>query len=108
MRRGIVYYNKATAGEIIEEVNNYTFIYDSVYFLNTYLPAISVTIPKTKQSHQSPILFPFFYNMLSEGSNRKTQCRILKIDETDDFGLLLKTGANETVGAITVEEKNEK
>ncbi len=108
MRRGIVYYNKVTAGEIIEEVNNYTFIYDSVYFINTNLPAISVTIPKTKQSHQSPILFPFFYNMLSEGSNRKTQCRILKIDETDDFGLLLKTGANETVGAITVEEKNEK
>ena len=109
MRQGIVYYNEIVAGELIEQDSgNFFFKYDDVYYLKNHLPAISVTIPKTKQLHQSPILFPFFYNMLSEGSNRKTQCRILKIDETDDFGLLLKTGANETVGAITVEEKNEK
>jgi len=108
MRRGIVYYNEIVAGEIIEDVNKYTFTYYNAYFVNTNLPAISVTIPKTKALHQSLILFPFFYNMLSEGSNRRTQCRILKIDESDDFGLLLKTGANETVGAITVQENNEK
>ena len=108
MRRGKVYYNNIVAGEIIEDVNKYSFTYDNAYFVNPNLPAISVTIPKTKALHQSAILFPFFYNMLSEGSNRRTQCRILKIDESDDFGLLLKTGANETVGAITVKENNEK
>jgi HipA-like protein len=106
MRQGIVYYNEIIAGVITEEdLGNYTFVYDNVYYINIHLPAISVTIPKTKQLHQSLILFSFFYNMLSEGSNRKTQCRLLKIDEEDDFGLLLKTGAHETVGAITVEEK---
>ena len=109
MRKGIIYYNQIIAGELVESVSgNYTFSYDDIYYSNTNLPAISVTIPKTKQIHQSAFLFPFFYNMLSEGSNRKTQCRLLKIDEDDDFGLLLKTGAHETVGAITVEEKNEK
>ena len=106
MRQGIVYYNEIIAGVLTEEdLGNYIFKYHDVYFINNSLPAISVTIPKAKQLHESSILFPFFYNMLSEGSNRKTQCRILKIDEEDDFGLLLKTGAHETVGAITVEEK---
>ena len=106
MRQGIVYFNEIIAGVLTEEdLGNYIFKYDDVYFINSSLPAISVTIPKVKQLHESSILFPFFYNMLSEGSNRKTQCRILKIDEEDDFGLLLKTGAHETVGAITVEEK---
>ncbi len=108
MRKGIVYYNEIIAGEIIEEDSgNYTFIYDPIYYNNSNLPPISVMLPKITRIHQSTFLFPFFYNLLSEGSNRKTQCRILKIDEDDDFGLLLKTGAHETVGAITVEEKNE-
>ena len=107
MRQGKVYYNNIVAG-IINELSDgsYEFNYDNNYFLNTSFPAISVTIPKSKQLHRSKNLFPFFYNMLSEGNNRKTQCRILKIDEEDDFGLLLKTAAHETIGAITVEEIN--
>ena len=107
MRQGIVYYNSTVAGIISEsDEGKYDFAYDDNYFSNSNLPAISVTLPKSKQLYSSKNLFPFFYNMLSEGENRKAQCRILKIDEEDDFGLLLKTGAHETIGAITVEEKN--
>jgi len=107
MRQAIVYYNDTVAGIVIETENGqFEFDYDDTYFSNGNLPAISVTIPKWKQQHYSKHLFPFFFNMLSEGANRKVQCRILKIDENDDFGLLLKTGANETIGAITVEEIN--
>jgi serine/threonine-protein kinase HipA len=40
--------------------------------------------------------------MLSEGVNRKLQSRTLKIDETDDFGLLAATARYDTIGAITV------
>lgn len=107
MRQGVVYYNDVVAG-IISEMENgqYEFGYDDYYFSNSNLPAISVTLTKSKQQHYSKNLFPFFFNMLSEGANRKTQCRILKIDEEDDFGLLLKTGATETIGAITIEEIN--
>ncbi|MBC7867447.1 MAG: HipA N-terminal domain-containing protein [Gloeobacteraceae cyanobacterium ES-bin-316] len=107
MRQGVVYYNDVVAG-IISEMENgrYEFGYDDYYFSNSNLPAISVTLTKSKQQHYSKSLFPFFFNMLSEGANRKTQCRILKIDEEDDFGLLLKTGATETIGAITIEEIN--
>lgn len=105
MRRGIVYYNDLLAGTLAEsEDGSYLFHYDDAYFQNTQLPAISVTLPKSKQQHRSDILFPFFFNLLSEGMNRSLQSRALKIDENDHFGMLLKTAAHETIGAITVRE----
>ena len=48
------------------------------------------------------LLFPFFFNMLSEGDNRKLQSRMLHIDEDDDFGILLATAQYDTIGAVTV------
>ena len=108
MRRGKVLYNNIPAGVLTEtDEGDYNFHYDDVYFFNTTYPPVSVTLPKSKQHHRSDILFPFFFNMISEGVNRKLQSRMLKIDEADDFGLLLKTAAHETIGAITVEEIND-
>ena len=105
MRQGKVYNNDLFAGIITEsDAENYIFNYDDAYFYNTTLPPISVTLPKSRQHHYSKELFPFFFNILSEGANRNLQCRILKIDEEDDFGLLLKTAGSETIGAIHVQE----
>jgi serine/threonine-protein kinase HipA len=59
-------------------------------------------MPKTQQEYQSEFLFPFFFNMLSEGVNRKLQSRMLKIDEEDNFGLLAATAQHDTIGAVTV------
>ena len=42
------------------------------------------------------------FNMLSEGVNKQLQCRLLKIDEQDHFGLLSATAQYDTIGAITV------
>ena len=67
----------------------YEFRYDDNWFANESLPAISLTIPKSKQVYKSEFLFPFFFNMLSEGVNRQLQTRHLKIGEKDYFGLLL-------------------
>ena len=47
-------------------------------------------------------LFPYFFNMLSEGENRQIQSRMLHIDEDDDFGILLATAQMDTLGAVTV------
>ncbi|WP_245970282.1 HipA N-terminal domain-containing protein [Pseudochryseolinea flava] len=47
-------------------------------------------------------MFPFFFNMLSEGSNKELQCRLLRIDETDHFALLLAIANFDTIGAVTV------
>jgi len=105
MRRGKVFNNKILAGIINETENKeYEFRYTTEYLLDITKPAISLTIPKTSQKHHSKKLFAFFFNLLSEGENKKLQCNNLKIDENDYFGLLLKTTNEETIGAIRVEE----
>jgi serine/threonine-protein kinase HipA len=40
--------------------------------------------------------------MLSEGVNRKLQCTQLRIDEEDNFGLMMATAQYDTIGAVTV------
>lgn len=103
MRQLAIYRNNILAGILTEENRqNYWFKYEDKYFLSTHNQAISLTLPKTQQEFQSPFLFPFFCNMLSEGINRKLQCMVLKIDENDNFGLLAKTSQFDTIGAITV------
>lgn len=103
MRQLAIYRNNILAGILTEENRqNYRFEYDDKYFLSSDNQAISLTFPKTQRAFQSTFLFPFFYNMLSEGVNRKLQCLLLKIDENDNFGLLAKTSQFDTIGAITV------
>ena len=103
MRQLEIYRNHELAGLLIEEDrHHYLFRYDDKYFANPGKQAISLTLPKTKQKYRSEILFPFFFNMLSEGANRQLQSRLLKIDETDHFGLLAATAQYDTIGAVTV------
>ena len=103
MRSVEIYRNPVLAGILTEEDNRqYTFRYDYNYFADSSKPAISLTLPKTSQEYKAAHLFPFFYNMLSEGVNRKLQSRALKIDEEDDFGLLAATARYDTIGAVTV------
>jgi len=103
MRTAEVYRNGELAGLLTEHNrNNYVFIYDTAYFFDDGKPAISLTLPKTQQEYKSKFLFPFFFNMLSEGVNRKLQSTQLKIDENDNFGLLMATAQYDTIGAITV------
>jgi HipA-like protein len=108
MKAGKVYNNDTLAGIIAKmDDGTYQFAYDERYYADAALPAISLTFPKTKRIYLSKILFPFFFNLLSEGSNKKLQSRLLKIDEEDHFEFLLKTTAHETIGAIRVEELKE-
>jgi len=105
MRKATVYYNGERAGELIETPGEgYLFKYFDDYFLDKTKPAISVTLPKRQQEYHSTYLFPFFFNMLSEGSNRITQSKLLRIDENDHFGILLATAHTDVVGAITVKQ----
>jgi len=108
MRKAEVYRNGNLAGELIQmNKNSYIFRYNDPYFFNDSFPAISLTLPKNQQEYKSDHLFSFFFNMLSEGVNRKLQCRQLKIDETDYFGLLLETAKYDTIGAITIKPVSE-
>jgi serine/threonine-protein kinase HipA len=103
MRRAEVFYNGILAGELTElSPGEYVFRYDDRYFADPAMPAVSLTLPKTRQEYRSEHLFPYFYNLLSEGTNRAIQARLLKIDEDDNFGLLLATARTDTIGAITL------
>ena len=103
MRKANIYFNGVLTGELAEvSRTEYIFRYNDDYFSNTTKPAISLTLPKSQQEYSSSCLFPFFFNMLSEGSNRIAQSRLLRIDEKDHFGILLATAQCDTTGAITV------
>lgn len=109
MRITGVYRNEEFAGTLTEENrNSYIFEYDENYYSDSSKPAVSLTLPKTNRIYKSTYLFPFFYNMISEGANKKLQCIRLKIDENDNFGLLLAVAQYDTIGAITIKpiEKN--
>jgi len=109
MAKAEIYNNGILAG-ILEKKGpaDYHFVYDNTYWINPSLSAISLTLPKTRQTYQSPTLFSFFAGLLAEGINKDIQCRLLKIDEQDDFTRLLKTAGDDTIGAITVKEYKEK
>ena len=106
MKQGSVFYNGIKAGTLKKsETGTFIFEYAGDYYDNPVLPSISLTIPKTQKKHEAGILFPFFYGLLAEGLNKDIQCRLLKIDENDDFTRLLKTAGEDTIGAITVKEE---
>lgn len=108
MAQGAVYYNGVLAGYLKQLTpEDYRFTYTDDYMNDPSLPSISLTLPKKRREHQSALLFSFFAGLLSEGINKEIQCRLLKIDEEDDFTRLLKTAGDDTIGAITVKETND-
>ncbi len=105
MRQAEILYKKEAAG-LLTQLNsgNFVFRYHNQWFESKDKPAISLTLPKDQQKYESEYLFPFFFNMLPEGSNRQNICFELRIDTKDHFGLLLTTAKYDTVGAIQVKE----
>jgi HipA-like protein len=102
-RSANVYRNGELVGVLIRHNrNSYEFNYDDQWLADPEKPPLSLTMPKTKQTYKADHLFPFFFNLLSEGANRKLQAKQLKIDEMNYFDLLLATAQTDTIGAITV------
>lgn len=103
MRKAEVYRHGILAGILTEESSNsYAFRYDDAYFNDNSKYSISLTLPKTQQEYRSEQMFPFFSNMVAEGTNLAIQSRYLKIDERDVLSLLAATASTDTIGAVTV------
>ena len=100
--KAIVYYNSVAAGLLERLPGKFRFQYLPEYVAISELPSISLTLPKRLEAYESPVLFPFFYGLLAEGTNKAIQCRELKIDENDHFTRLLKTMHEDSIGAVTV------
>jgi serine/threonine-protein kinase HipA len=103
MRRARVFNHGRPAG-LLEELDDgtYRFTYRPEYVVDETTDPVSLTLPKREAPFESETLFAFFVGLLSEGSTRKIQARTRRIDQDDEFGLLLATGAD-TIGSVTVE-----
>jgi serine/threonine-protein kinase HipA len=85
----------------------YRFKYNDAYLSDAKNRPVSITLPLRRLEYVSDTLFSVFINMLSEGANKRIQCRMLKIDEHDYFSLLLATAREESIGPITIKEMDE-
>jgi serine/threonine-protein kinase HipA len=105
MRTAHVYVNHIAAGTLKEDNDgSFSFYYNDDYLHNSAHSSICLSLPKTQKEHHSKTLFPFFFNMLSEGVNKRIQVRRFGIDEEDDFGLLMATAHSDVIGAITIKK----
>ena len=103
MREAKVLYKDEEAGRLFQhDDGSFIFQYHNEWVLDNVKPSISLTLPKAQKEFQSPFLFPFFYNMLPEGSNKQMVCKLNRIDQSDYFGLLMTTAKNDSIGAVRV------
>ena len=102
MREAVVYMNHVPVGVLTERVDrSFSFRYDDNYFVDNSKSAISLTLPKSKQEYVAESMFPFFYNMLSEGANRKYQAHLFHADENDYLKILVESASHDNIGAIS-------
>ena len=106
MRSARVFYNGRQVGLLSKDGRTYRFVYDKAYLAAASSRPISLTLPLRVKPYESEVLCPAFANLLSEGSNKAIQTRLLKIDEKDYFSLLLATAGGDHIGPITLKEEN--
>ncbi len=103
MRQADIYFKDEKAGTLTQKDDRgFLFQYHEHWIADDRKPPISLTLPKTSQPYTSDYLFPFFYHMLPEGANKQVVCTHLRIDEDDDFGILLNTARVDNIGAVTI------
>jgi HipA-like protein len=103
MRKAKVLYKDKEAGILTQhDDGSFTFRYHNSWIDDGSKPSVSLTLPKSIQIYQSNYLFPFFYNMLPEGTNKQVICRYHRIDADDYFGLLMVTAKTDSIGAVNV------
>ncbi len=103
MRSAKVLYKNDEAGIITQHADgSFTFRYFTNWLRDSQKPCISLTLPKSTNIYSSKFLFPFFYNMLPEGTNKQMACAFHRIDAEDYFGLLMNTANIDSIGAVRI------
>jgi len=107
MREAKVLFKDQEAGVLTQhDDGSFTFCYLEAWLADNAKPAISLTLPKGEQPFHSEYLFPFFYNMLPEGSNKQVVCKLNRIDTNDYFGLLVTTAKFDSIGAARIVKRD--
>ena len=103
MRKAKVLFKNEEAGILIQhDDGSFSFHYHENWVASSDRHSISLTLPKTDKEFHAEYLFPFFYNMLPEGSNKQVVCKLNRIDSEDYFGLLMTSAKNDSIGAVKV------
>lgn len=103
MRKAKVLFKNEEAGILTQyDDGSFSFRYQDEWITNNNKQSISLTLPKIEKEFHSKHLFPFFYNMLPEGSNKQVVCKLNRIDREDHFGLLMTTAKNDSIGAVRI------
>lgn len=105
MRRAKILFKEREAGLLTQhDDGTFMFQYHDLWVEDAERPPISLTLPKRREPYESDFLFPFFYNMLPEGSNKQVICKLNQIDDDDYFGLLMVTAKHDAIGAVRVQK----
>ena len=103
MRSAKVVYKNKEAGVLRQLVDGtFEFQYDENWLNDSSKPPISLSLPKQEDVFTSSHLFPFFFHMLPEGTNKQVVCFYQRIDEDDYFGILMATANSDAIGAVRV------
>ena len=103
MRKARVLSKNEEAGILTQhDDGSFSFRYHDDWVANNTKQSISLTLPKTEKEFHSKYLFPFFYSMLPEGSNKQVVCKLNRIDPEDNFGLLMTIAKNDSIGAVRI------
>ncbi|WP_150539058.1 HipA N-terminal domain-containing protein [Actinobacillus vicugnae] len=87
-------------GQIYQDERGFHFF----YFKNYVGIPLSLSLPVAQQSFHSEQLFPYFASLIPEGWLKAKYSVLQKIDEQDQFGILLNNGEN-MLGAITIKRE---
>ena len=103
MRQAEIFFKGEKAGMLSQhDDGSFSYHYDDQWMADQSKPSISLTLPKSRQEYHADHLFPFFYHMLPEGTNKQVVCRLMRVDRDDYFSLLMITARYDAIGAITV------
>ena len=101
LKKANIYLRDNLVGELEKTPQNqFVFTYNDQWIESNKGP-IGLSLPLNQKKYESPELFPFFDNLISEGWLLSHAEKLYCIDRENKFALLLAT-AQETIGAVTV------
>lgn len=102
----MIYLRDTIAGTLVEDENGYSFTYDTQFLASADAEPISLTMPLSRLTYKSNVLFPFFDGLIPEGWLLDVAVKNWKINPEDRMGLLM-TCCKDCIGAVGVVAINE-
>jgi serine/threonine-protein kinase HipA len=106
MRKAVIKIEDQVAGWLTQDEHGYHFAYDSMYVNSSNAKPVSLTLPLTKNTYTSNVLFPFFDGLIPEGWLLDIAQKNWKLNPRDRMELLLLC-CKDCIGSVSIEEIKE-